>query len=105
MDRRRLFEGWSGHEAEPRVTIWRLRSMTTGAWYSATVLALPPKTSHGLRSARGVSGGQARAAAEDPTAAVLRVRRIENKLNLLVALGASALVGVGLMVVRLIVFD
>ena len=66
---------------------------------------MPPKTFQALRSARGVSGGQARAAAEKPTAAVLRVRRIENKLNLLVVLGASALVGVGLMIVRLFVFD
>lgn len=105
MDRRRLFEGWSGTKRSRGVTIWRLRLTTTGAWYSDTVLAMPPKTSHGLRSARGVFGGQARAATEDPTTAALRVRRIENKLNLLVALGASALVGVGLMVVRLIVFD
>ena len=65
---------------------------------------MPPKTLQALRSARGVSGRQARAAVEEPTAIALRVRRIENKLNLLVALGASALVGVGLMV-RLFLFD
>ncbi len=66
---------------------------------------MPPKTLQALRSARGASGGQVRAAVEEPTAIALRVRRIENKLNLLVALGASALVGVGLMVVRLFLFD
>ena len=66
---------------------------------------MQPKTAHALRSARGRPGGRARAAAEEPTATALRVRRIENKLNLLVILGASALVGVGLMVVRLFVVD
>ena len=70
-----------------------------------SVPAMPPKTSQALRSARGVSGGRARAAAEKPTATALRACRIENKLNLLVALGASVLVGVGLMRVRLFVFD
>ena len=66
---------------------------------------MPLKTSQALRSARGVSGRQARAAAGKPTATALCGRRIENKLNLLAALGASALVGVGLAVVRLFVFD
>ena len=64
-----------------------------------------PKTSPALRTARGVSGGQARAAVEEPTAPASRVRRIENKLKFLVVLGASVLVGVGLMAVRLFGFD
>ena len=104
MEPRRLFEGCRARSGAAGDD-WRLRLTGAGAWYSDSVPAMPPKTSQALRSARGVSGGQARAAAEKPTATALRARRIENKLNVLVALGASVLVGVGLMVVRLFVFD
>lgn len=62
------------------------------------------KTYDALRSASGVSE-QAREAAEEIAAFDSRLLRVEIKLNLLITLGASTLVGVGLVLLRLFVFD
>ena len=84
------------------------------------------KTHDAFRSASGVSDEQAREAAEEiarpcgrvgsfagakllrgkPLAAFdSRLLRVEIKLNLLITLGASTLVGVGLILLRLFVFN
>ena len=63
------------------------------------------KTYDALRSASGVTDGQAREAAEGIAAFDSRLLRVEIKLNLLITLGASTLVGVGLVLLRLFVFD
>ena len=63
------------------------------------------KTYDALRSASGVSDEQAREAAEEIAAFDSRLLRVEIKLNLLITLGASTLVGVGLVLLRLFVFD
>lgn len=63
------------------------------------------KTYDALRSASGVSDQQARDAAEEIAAFDSRLLRVEIKLNLLITLGASTLVGVGLALLRLFVFD
>lgn len=63
------------------------------------------KTYDAFRSVGGVSDRQARAAAEEIAALDSRLPRIEPKLNSLIALGASTLVGVGLILLRLFVFD
>ena len=63
------------------------------------------KTYDALRSASGVSDEQAREAAEEIAAFDSRLLRVEIKLNLLIPLGASTRVGVGLVPLRLFVFD
>ena len=63
------------------------------------------KTYTAFRSASGVSDEQAREAAEEIAAFDSRLLRVEIKLNLLITLGASTLVGVGLILLRLFVFD
>ena len=63
------------------------------------------KTYDALRAANGVSEEQARDAAEEIAAFDTRLVRVEIKLNLLITLGASTLVGVGLILLRLFVFD
>ena len=69
------------------------------------------QTYDALRSASGVSDQQAREAAEEIAAFGSRLLRVEIKLklnlnlNLLITLGASTLVGVGLVLLRLFVFD
>ena len=63
------------------------------------------KTYDALRSASGVTDEQAREAAEEITAFHSRLLRVDIKLNLLITLGASTLVGVGLVLLRLFVFD
>ena len=63
------------------------------------------RTYDAFRSGSGVSDEQARDAAEEIAAFDSRLLRVEIKLNLLITLGASTLVGVGLILLRLFVFD
>lgn len=63
------------------------------------------RTYDAFRSASGVSDEQAREAAEEIAAFDSRPLRVEIKLNLLITLGASTLVGVGLILLRLFVFN
>ncbi len=63
------------------------------------------KTYDDLRSAGGVSDKQARTAAAETAVFDPRLLRVEIKLNLLITLGASTRVGVGLVLLRLFVFD
>ena len=63
------------------------------------------KTYDALRAADGVSEEQARAAAEEIAAFDTRLVRVEIKLNLLITLGVSTLVGVGTLVIGLPLMD
>lgn len=63
------------------------------------------KTYEGLRAADGVSDQQARAAAEEIAAFDTGLARVEIKLNLLITLSVSTLVGIGMLVVRLFLVD
>ena len=64
-----------------------------------------PKTYDALRAADGVSEEQARAAAEEIATFDTRLVRVEIKLNLLITLSVSTLVGIGMLVIRLFLMD
>ena len=66
---------------------------------------MPSKTYDAFRAADGISEEQARAAAEGIAAFDTRLVRVAIKLNLLITLSVSTLVGIGMLVIRLFLMD